>query len=148
MLSHINNIKADLKYKIVSEEERSIANEILKHYKSELSQNYFKDYLSTDSKIINPKYYNENEAYFFSTLSTFLGKHSSKYDFCGIEVCITKSYESHISTCELTEAGIVYYKLYYLVQLFCESIGLSYIYSDRLKETLDTKQVKFIHYRP
>lgn len=151
LLEHINNIEADLKYKIVTELEESMAKDILQSFKNDLIQAYFNDRLSVDRKIINPNYYLKDKAYFFILLSSFLRKHECEPYFNSKTMYILKSKETYgrwggelyDATYELADLGIVYHKLYYLAQLFCEKCGFSsHGETERIKKCLETKEIQ------
>ena len=151
LLEDINDVKADIEYKIVSEAEGKIANEILQCYKSELIQDYFNDRLNTDRKIIHPDYHLEDRAYFFITLSSFLRDHECETYFNSKAMYTLKSKktygywggELYDATYELTDVGIVYHKMFYLTQLFCETRGWSsHRETERIIECLETKEIK------
>lgn len=151
LLEYLNNVKAELKYKIVDEEETSISEYILKQYQSELLQSYFNEQIKQSRKEIEPKYHSQGQGYFFITLSDFLSKHECESRFYDKEMYNTKSYKSYgtwgvplfDATYELTDFAVVYHKMYYLAQLFCESHGLSsHSETERIKNCLESKEIK------
>ena len=118
LLQHINNVEADLKYKIVTDTEKSIAEEILQCYQEELSQAYYNDRLTVIQKLFQRRYKDNGMEYFFISLSNFLSKHECEKEFNGKEKYITKSFKSYgewggllyDATYSLTDIWKVYHK--------------------------------------
>lgn len=151
LLEHINSVDADLKYMIVGETEEQIAKYILETYQSKLAQDYFNDKLSISKEVINSRYAQTDEAYFFISLSRFLQEHECEKYFNEKQMYTTKTYKSYGSwggelfdaTYEFTDVGFVYHKLYYLAQLYCEKLGWSsHAETERLEKCLECKEIQ------
>ena len=146
----IKNIKSD--YMITKEDERLIAQEILRIYQEELKEKYFKG--------IAP-YYGEAtcEEYFLSTFIEFLSRHECETDFNRNVMYKVKSYKNcgcygvdlFEATYELTDYAVVYHKLYYNAQLCYENDPRLNKYnhcteSARIKKVIETREIEVSKY--
>ena len=113
MYIHNAQIKLNIQeeYRISSDEEWQFVKEIVQELQNNLMQSYFKGHLG----VIKSKYEIRGEHYFMYKLGEFLEKHERDHEFLGYDM---RNY------CDpdysLTDFSIAYFKLYYVVYLFCK----------------------------
>lgn len=117
---------------------------LLEDYQRELSTRYFDGTLV--SNISKLREYD----FFMLTLCAYLELHECDMEICGNKLFNVIERKEYIETCEPTDFGVVYLKLRYATELFCENnkhIETSRNKSAETKKNLDSKQVKFIYHR-
>jgi hypothetical protein len=88
--------------------------------------------------------------YFMYYFEEFLDEHN---DLCfnGHKMYIVIRKEDNVEDCSITDYGMVYNKLFYVVRLFCKSNKkldeIKYYYLDGIKKKLDTRETTFITHR-
>lgn len=100
-------------HRICNEEEWKFVKEIIQEFQNDLMQSYFKGNLGVPKS----KYYITKEYYFMYRLERFLEGHLRDHEFLGYDM---ETYNCN-SDYSLTEFSVAYYKLYYVVYLFCKN---------------------------
>ena len=149
-----HNFKIDNFYSIdISNKiEKNFVCDILDAHKNEVIENLFLDLLTKDEKFFNLDFL---EYYMFS-LRNFLEKKQLKRDtFNNIVLYDYIRKEGSYTTYELTDYGIIYQKLLYVVTLFCtnnEKINILLTNPQKtinsVKENLENQEITFWSYRP
>lgn len=100
-------------YRISSDEEWRLAKEILQEFQTDLMQTYFKGNL----RLPKSKYEITGEHFFMYRLEHFLESHLRDSEFLGYDMRTYGGDSSYF----LTDFSVVYYKLYYVIYLFCKN---------------------------
>lgn len=151
MYTHILRLQHQLsigeRYRITNDESDIII-EILHSFQQDLIQRYFNDSL-TSCKYIE-------EVFFTISLMEFLEKHQCKQTFNGNEMHTPKNYQeygtwgatSFSATYVLTDYAIIFYKLLYITQLYCNKLlnitdtnKLGFITAETTKVAIDTRHI-------
>lgn len=152
----IHNLSKE--YRLIEESEQSTAKEILAFFQEYLTQEYFKDALSSDRTIVRKS----SEAYFIFALKSYLEKYQCDTSFHEHKMYTVKNYVKYGSwgaqlfdaTYILTDYAVVYHKILYIVQLcyFNSLKDTDAIYSvesratENTKKVLDTKEIEVSRY--
>lgn len=139
-------LEVDSKYRIDSEEERSVMCDIIESYQNELSLKYFEGRLRVDRQITNMS----DSEYFMFSLCSFLQDNACEYDFNNNKMynfISAKRYEGgDYEKYSLTDYAVIYHKLYYITYLFCQKNkqinknNQYYNSLDWLKKIIDTRE--------
>lgn len=132
----------------LNEYEIDMAKDILAKYQENIIFAYFKETLSTKLVFLNMP----SETYFIFSFFEFLHKHSCEYSFHNHTMHKYVSKKDSIKTCSLTDFGIVFYKLYYIACVFCETDSyitkknLFHYDSILIKENLDKGEIELMSF--
>lgn len=129
----------------ITDDESDIVIEILHSFQQDLIQKYFNDSLASCKYI--------EKIFFTISLMEFLEKHQCKETFNGNKMHTTKNYKSYgdvsfSATLVLTDYAIIYYKLLYITQLYCnkllnitDSNKLGFQMAETTKVAIDTRHI-------
>lgn len=81
------------------------------------------------------------------TLSDFLYRHEEERNLNGKKIMVYKCNNKNEYTYELTELGIVYYKLFLVATTYCgycKYMRMHFAYVEHFEKVIDTKEVKFL----
>jgi hypothetical protein len=114
---------------------------ILDEYKKDLTAKYFTECL-TPTRWIGRLHSGE---YFILTLFNFLEKSKNERLFCGNEIRTYKRSDDNYNYYELTDFGIVYYKLLTITVAYCITLDTppSNLNLDNYTKTLDSNTLTF-----
>ena len=115
MYVHNAQVRLDIpeEYRISNDEEWRFVREIIQEFQNDLMQSYFKGNLGVPKS----KYYITEEYYFMYRLEEFLESHHRDHEFLGYNMRTYGSDSSYF----LTGFSVAYYKLYYVIYLFCKN---------------------------
>ena len=138
------------RYLITTQAERNIAFEIIKAYQKEMKNKYIRGLYTVNWKYARMSY----SEYFMCYFAFYLKDHNDL--FFGQNAMysgLSKHYFNEIhydEKCTITDYGITYNKLYYMVVLFCEKsayLNKEHDYcSEGIKKVLDSNEVLFCNY--
>lgn len=130
---------------------------ILKKFQQDTAKKYFND--SNSFSLPKSKYKLNSETYFYYLLHSYLDTCDS-HSFIGYEILgaqlSRKEYDGDgwDATYQLTDFGIVFYKLLYISYKFCKNNNIldsscSYFFNEKaLQDVIISKTIEISHYRP
>lgn len=144
----------DEKYKIVTDDDFKIVREIVEEYQKNIARLYFCDTLGFPKS----KYVISETDYFMAAFRDFLSEHSAKSEFMGHDMYSErKDYEiyeggGYRATYAMSDFGVLYYKLYYMTQMYCKK---SVVYQNKvadwaeenIKDALDKNEIEISCFR-
>lgn len=134
-----------------NEEEKTFVCEILENHKQSIIKSFFCDSLNKEKEIYNLT----NLEYYMFHLMGFLQANGHIDKFKGENLYHHLQIDGNYKTYKLTDYGVIYYKLYYIVTLFCaNNENIKFLFTDSehtlngIKKDLENGEIKFWSYRP
>lgn len=134
----------------ILDDEKSVVIKLLNEFREDIVGRFLRDSLQIDKFFADLK----DDDYLYMYLQAFFSdlefnEYLKGFNFYQEESRETYPADGYVATCSLTNEGRIFYKVYYAVELYCESKGLfKQKSSHKIKEVLDTNYVEMSCYRP